>query len=186
VPLLDPTRVSVLLRCRDRLLVEDGERLVFGRQRGTAGGFGVFVLSLVGSALIFGALVQLIRYLGSNEGLALATLFGAAGPLLLLQAFRDIRELRVAQERTPIQPFFVVDLAQGVAYGEDGTVVPLSAVTFRMDGRIWEKWQALECTWDGGSIELLRTLVFEGNAALALRILERRGLTVSYTSLWLW
>jgi hypothetical protein len=185
MPELEVVRANVLMRCRDGILLDHGSRWVFARQRGTGGGFGVFVLVLVGSMLSFGAIVELMRHVWLGSGVILAVVFGIAGPLLLLEARREVVKIRRARVRAPIEPVFVLDFEHGVARDREGRVVaPLAEVSFEMLGRVWEKQQALLCVWNSGSIVLFETLIFEGFAAAALPLLRRRGLTVALDSAW--
>jgi hypothetical protein len=181
---VDKGDVEVVARCRDGLLVDGGTWWAFGRQRGSGGGSGVFVLALTGSLMAGGAIAECVRQLWGAGSWWLAGVFAVTALLLGLEATRELRSIRHARMRAPIEIDLVLDFAAGVATDRSGRVLaPLHALTFDLVDGVLSKSSELWCSWDGGRIVLLRTLFAEGNAAVVLPRLRERRLRVTMPDL---
>ncbi len=177
---VDIGAVTVLARCRDAVLADGGSWWAFGRQRGSGGGFGVFVLALAAGATAIAGAAEAVRHLWGAGSWIVVGVFAFAATLLAIEALRELRAIRRARARAPVEIELVLDFDAGVARDRHGVAIaPLTELTFALSEGLLSKSSELECRWDGGSLLLMRTLFPEGLAAAPLSALRRRGLRVS-------
>lgn len=169
----------MLARCRDIALVDGGTWWAFGRQRGTGGGFGVFVLALTVASMSVAAIAESVRQLWGAGSWVLVGVFAVTAMLLGIEALREWRKIRRARAHAPFEPELILDFSSATARDRNGVpIVPLDALTFQLSGGLLSKSSELECRWDGGELDLMHTLFAEGHAAAPLSALRRRGLRV--------
>ncbi len=163
--------MTELARCGDWVLVAQGERWTFGRQRGTGGNVLIFVLALVGFIAAFNGVV--LTFTVSPYGL-IGLAFGAG---LLTLAFRRLRHRNRARAHAAVDPLVILDLAGGWLLGAGGQpMAPLSQVAFTTASQLASSARMLECTWPGGKVIVLRGDAFGGSIGPAVDALRRRGL----------
>ncbi len=164
---------TLLVRCGDGVLVDDGARWIFGRQPGAGGNVVAFVVGLVGLVLAGNGIVQLVIGEIIAFGIA-ATVFGA---LLIYVAVGIVRGRDRQRTVAPLQPLLQLDFASGMILDATGRpLAPLGEVVFASSMQLTSSARALHCRWPGGDVVVLRGDAFGGGIAPAIDALRARGL----------
>jgi hypothetical protein len=164
---------TVLVRCGDGVLVDDGTRWVFGRQPGARGNVAAFVFALVGLILAGNGVVQLVI----GELIAFGIAASVFGVLILCVAVGLVRARDRQRVAAPLQPLLQLDFASGLLLDAAGRpLAPMAEVVFSAAMRLTSSARALHCRWPGGDMVVLRGDAFGGGIAPAIDALRSRGL----------
>ena len=167
-----------LARCGSDVLVEDGERWIFGRQPGTGGGTLVFVLGLLAVIVTINGVVQTV--LGSaGAGVGVGLVMLAVGLLFVWATVAIVRRRNRLRASAPVEPVLVLDFPTStLRTGDDRELAPLAEVEFVARMQLASSASALHCRWPGGSRVVLRGNPFGGSIGPAEDALRSRRLRV--------
>jgi hypothetical protein len=163
----------ILVRCGQDVLVDEGQRLVFGRQPGTGGNAMFFVGGLFGTILLTSGISVTATGGALGAGIGLV----AIGATLVTLVVRTVRRRDRLRPTVPVVPLVVLDLAAGMLLDGRGRVLaPLSEALFEPRFQLTSSSRALACRWPTGEVEILRGDAFGGGIGPAIDALRGRGL----------